>query len=357
MWRSGAVSVPRKWNTSRVGGAVQAVTGRFWEMPLSEIPEIAAHLEIDLGTEQTKERLLTAIHVELRDLQVPQPTAAQHERQVALIEARDQLLATDRGHAQPSMDLVPVSLVNQMLAAMQMGAAKEPIGRVPRPDPSMTMRTNAKAAATQASADFTKARSLPFAGAGALVLSVYGLRTYFNVGDLQIPSELFYPFLVAAVFVIIVGFGLSTVVQRRATFILRKLYDPDVQEEALSRLGEESADFFGSHGQREFETDSQHGRPQRALDDGDGIIINRPLYRYALRDAAYGHSWGSTLIRLLSTVDLAAAADDAAGLALDRLSDLKIVEPVVYRRRQAFRLVPEQPFGTKEVIQAPSPVA
>lgn len=328
-------------------------TGRFWDMSISEIPEIAAHLGIDLGTQQTKERLITAIHVELRDLQVPQPTPAQHERQVALIEARDELVGTVRGHTQPSMDLVPVSLVSQMLAAMQTDPGKESLGR--RPDPSSTMRTNAKTAATQASVDFTKARSLPFAGAGALVLSVYGLRSYFDVDDPQIPSELFYPFLAVAVVVIIFGFGLSTVVQRRATFILRKLYDPDIQEEALNRLGEESADFFGSHGQREFETASKHGRPQWALDEGAGIIINRPLYRYALRDVAYGYSGDSVSIRLLATVDLAAAADDAAGLALDRLCDLNIVEPVVYKRRQAFRLVPEQPFGVNDGMPSPSP--
>lgn len=313
-------------------------------MSLSGIPELVARLGIDLGpgVEQSRERLLTAINVELRDLQVPHPTAAQHERQVALIEARGELLGTGQAPALPSTDLVPVSLVSQMLVAMQTSTAKESFGAAPRPDPSLTMRTNVKAAATQASADFTKTRSLPFAGVGALILSAYGLRTYFNVGDVQIPSELFYPFLGVAVLAIVFGFCLSTAAQRKANFILRALYDPDVQEEALNRLGEESADYFGSHRQRAFETDSQHGRPQRAFDDGAGIIINRPLYRYALRDAAYGNISGRSLINLLSTVDLAAATDDAAGLALDRLSDLKIIEPVVHQRRQAFRLLPER---------------
>jgi hypothetical protein len=62
-----------------------------------------------------------------------------------------------------------------MVVAMQTSMAKEPIVAAPLPDPSLTMRTNVKTAATQASADFTKARSLPFAGAGALILSAYGL--------------------------------------------------------------------------------------------------------------------------------------------------------------------------------------
>ncbi|MEO5318149.1 hypothetical protein PV761_06130 [Arthrobacter sp. CC3] len=307
----------------------------------TEISEIAARLGIDLGTEQAKDRLLTAIDSELKDLQVPQPTEVQHERQVALMKARAELRGAGNSHTDPSTDLVPLSLVSQLVATIQTGAAKEPMGTAPRPDPTLTMRTNVKAAATQASADFSKARSWPFATAGALLVSVYGLRTYFNVGDLQLPSELFYPFLGVAAFAIVVGFGLSTAAQRRATLFLRRLYDPDVQEEALNRLSEESGDFFGSHGEREFVGRDRHGRSPRAVDDGGGVIINRPMYRDALQGTAHGGR--SDLISLLSTVDLEAAADDAAGLALDRLSDLKIVEPVVYQRRQAFRLVPERP--------------
>ena len=306
----------------------------------TELSEIAARLGIDLGTERTKDRLLTAIDSELKDLQVPQTTAAQHERQVALMAARAELRGPGSSHTDPSTDLVPLSLVSQVVAAMQTGAVKDQMGTAPRPDPTLTMRTNVKAAATQASADFSKARSWPFATAGALLVSVYGLRTYFNVGDLQLPSELFYPFLGIAAFAIVIGFGLSTAAQRRATLFVRRLYDPDVQEEALNRLSDESGDFFGSHGEREFVRRDHHGRSPRAVDDGGGIIVNRPMYRDALQATAHGGR--SAFISLLSTVDLEAAADDAAGLALDRLSDLKIVEPVVYQRRQAFRLVPEQ---------------
>ncbi|MGP0224074.1 hypothetical protein [Paenarthrobacter sp. NCHU4564] len=305
----------------------------------TELSETAARLGIDLGTEQTKDRLLSAIDSELKDLQVPQPTTAQHERQVALMKARAELKESASAQAYPSTDLVPLSLVSQLVEAIQTSAAKEPRATESRQDPTLTMRTNVKAAATQASADFTKARSWPFAGAGALILSAYGLRTYFNVGDLQLPSEFFYPFLIAATLAIVIGFGLSTVAQRQATLLLRRLYDPDVQEEALNRLSEESYDFFGSHSEREFSSENRHGRSPRAVDDGHGVIINRPMYRDALQDTAHGGS--SILLRVLSTVDLEAAVDDAAGLALDRLSDLKIVEPVIYQRRQAFRIVPE----------------
>ena len=306
----------------------------------TELSEIAARLEIDLGSEPTKERLLTAINTELRDLQLPQTTEAQQERQVSLVAARGELTGKGSNHVDPSKDLVPLSLISQVVAAIQAGAVNEPMGTAQRPDPTLTMRTNVKAAATQASADFSKARSWPFSAAGALLVSAYGLRTYFNVGDLQLPSELFYLFLGLAALAIVLGFSLSTWSQRLATLALRRLYDPDVQEEALNRLSEESQDFFGSHSEREFVGRERHGISLRAVDDGGGIIINRPMYRDALQGTAHGGR--SALVYLLSTVDLEAAADDAAGLALDRLSDLKILEPVVYQRRQAFRLVPEQ---------------
>lgn len=313
-------------------------------MPHPGIPDLAARLGIDLspGVEPTKEDLLSAINIELRDLQVPQPTAAQHARQVALIGARGELLGTGQAGASPSADLVPVSLMSQMVEAFQKNLTKEPTAAPSRPDATLTMRTNVKATATQASADFTKARSVPFAGAGALILSVYGLRTYFNVGDVELPSEWFYPLFWAAVFVIGVGYLASTMAQRQASRTLRALYNPDVQEEALNRLGDESSDYFGSHSQRMIVMGGADGRPHRAIDYGDGIIINRSLYQYVLRDVAYRRAW-RPFVDLLSTVDLAAATDDATGLALDRLCDLKIIEPVVYQRRQAFRLIWDDP--------------
>jgi len=314
-------------------------------MPLLGIAELTAQLGLDLGTgvEPTKESLLSAINVELRNLQVPQPSSEQHRRQVALIEARGELLGTSSAGASRSTDLVPVSLVSQMMEAFQKNIAKEPMVTPSRPDPTVTMRTNVRATATQASADFTKARSLPFAGAGALILSTYGLRTYFNVGDVELPSTLFYPLFLAAVIVIAYGYLASTIAQRMASGILRALYNPDVQEEALNRLGEESSDYFGSHSQRNIEMDGAPGRSHRAIADGAGIIVNRSLYLCALRDVAHRGRTRRPFVDLLSTIDLAAATEDATGLALDRLCDLKIIEPVVYERRQAFRLISGPP--------------
>lgn len=312
-------------------------------MPLLGIPDLAARLGIDLGPgiEPTKESLLSAINVELRDLQVPQLSPEQKKRQVDLMEGRDEILGTGQAEASASTDLVPVSLVSQMVEVFQKNMAKEPTITPSRPDPTLTMRTNVKATAAQASADFTKARSLPFAGAGALILSAYGLRTYFNVGDVELPSGLFYPLFGVAVFVIVFGYLASAMAQRQASGILRALYNPDAQEEALDRLADESSDYFGSHSQRMVEMDGEAGRSHWAIDDGAGIIINRSLYRYTLRDVAYGGR--KSFVDLLSTIDLAAATDDATGLALDRLCDLKIIEPVVYQRRQAFRLISGPP--------------
>lgn len=312
-------------------------------MPLPEIPALAARLGISLGPseDQTKENLLSAINLELKVLQVPQPTAAQHERQIVLMEARGELMENDNASPSPSTDLVPISLVSQIVEAIQKSAAPAS-AMAPRPDPISTMRTHVKAAATKAATDFTKTRALPFAGAGALIASAYGLRTYFNVGDLQLPSALFYPLFAIAAVAIVTGYGLSWMAQRRANRTLRALYDPDIQEAALGHLGSETADFFGQHGRRVFESDSELGNTEWAVaEDAGSFILNRTMYRDSLGDLASIKSGGGfRFLDLFSTIDLEAAVDDATGLALDRLVDLKIIEPVVFRRRQGFRLIP-----------------
>ncbi|WDF31974.1 hypothetical protein PTW37_08715 [Arthrobacter agilis] len=319
-------------------------------MPNLGIPEIAAQLGVTLapGVELTKDSLLSAINIELRDLQVPQPSPMEHLRQVALIEARGKITGDDQTDTPLSTDLVPVSLVSQMMEAIQNSQPKESTSASSRPDPILSMRTNVKAVATRASADFTKSRSLPFAGFGALVVSIYGLRNNFDVDVLQLPTELFYPLFITSVTLIVLGYFTATLCQKLASLILRSLYNPDVQESALNSLGDDSSDYFGSHSQRVFD---MKGRPEgshRATDDGAGIIISRGLYRYALGKEAFGEAGPRArslrlFISLLSTIDLSAATDDATGLALDRLCDLKIIEPIVYERRQAFRLIFEHP--------------
>lgn len=305
-------------------------------MPTPDLSELAARLKIDLGAgvEPTKEKLLKAINGELGNLQVPETIPEQHERQVELVNARAALTERDKTSAEPSTDLVPISLVREVMEVFQKSSVTSQ-----RADPSQTMRTNVKAASTEASADFTKVRSLPFAGAGALLASLYGLRTYFGVGDLSLPPGLFYPLFSTAAIGILVFYLMALHVQKRDNFRLRSLYNPDVQENALDYLGGESSDFFRSHSQRSIEFDEF----RRAFDDGQGIILSRAMYQQALCEASYIRNWQpwrrSLLSGSLSTVDLEAAIDDATGLALDRLCDLKIIEPIVVHRRYAFRLI------------------
>lgn len=307
-------------------------------MPIPEIPDLTGSLEFDLGDEPTKEELLSAIDAELRELQMPQPDSAQHDRQIRLVQARGELLGHRKAGVPPSKDLVSVSPEAQMMEIYRESMTnKNQTTTMPRPDPMEAMRTTVKATATQASSDFTKARTVPFATASTLIVAVYGLRTFFNVGEMELPSEWFYPIFWGAAVFIIGGYIAVNLAQRKASRVLRSLYNPDVQESALNFIEEETSDYFGDHSQRMIEVSKNHGRSHRAVDDGNGFIISRGLYQDSLSDTAGNNS----LVGFLSTIDLAAATEDATGLALDRLCELKIVEPVVYRRRHAFRLIPD----------------
>lgn len=309
---------------------------------------LAARLGIILGPDeqQTKEKLLSAIRRELKDLQVPEPNEEQKARQVVLMKAHEELMENGNTTALPSTDLVPISLVSQIIQSIQTSAAQQPTIASARVDPTSVMRTTVKPTATQASSDFTKKRIIPFSVAGGLIVTAYGFRTYFGekIGEIRLPSDLFYPFIWTTAVAIVIGYGIFWVGQTSSNRVLRALYSPDVQEAALESHLSDTADYFGQHGNREFGIDrlEDEGKLEWAVaHDDNSFIISRAMYRVTLRDLAYGRgSLVNRAMTLLSTIDLDAATDDATGLALDRLVDLEIIESVVYRRRQGFRVIP-----------------
>jgi hypothetical protein len=323
-------------------------------MPPIELAALAARLgiQLDEGEEVSKETVKKAITRELGSLQSAESSQFSHPRQVVLTSALGELDGADTKPSAASTELVhmPASAFSQMMEVLQKNAAPAPTPTIapPRPDPIATMRTNVTATATQASTDFTKKRSAPFATAGALIVSTFGLREVFNVGELEVPSEVFYPSFGLAAVAIISGWALSRVAQTRSTRVLRALYNPDLQEDALEIIRSESADHFGQHGSRMFESERFWVDKQWAVAQGDGsFIFNRGMYRDTLVDRACMRTHRRYFMRramdpleILSTIDIDAAADDATGLALDRLTELKIIEPIVFRGRQGFRIIP-----------------
>lgn len=323
-------------------------------MPPTELTALAARLglELDEDEELTQEIVKKAITRELGGLQSAKDSKFKHQRQVALTSALDELEAAAATSSPASTELVhiPAAAFSQMIELLQKNAAPPPAPPIvpPRPDPESIMRTHVKATATQASTDFTKKRSVPFATASALIASVFGLREIFNVGEVQVSPALFYPLFGIAAVAIVIGYGLAWKAQGRANHILRALYDPDIQEEALNSIGSDSADYFGDHSPRVFESERDWGNTEWAIaEDAGSFIINRGMYRDSLANVAYiksdwiGHRSRTLPFQgLLTTIDLEAAGDDATGLALDRLIELKIIEPVIFRRRQGFRLIP-----------------
>lgn len=317
-----------------------------------ELTAFAARLGLELaeGEELTHELVKKAIMREIGGLQSAEISQFEARRRVVLTSALGELEAAAATPSPNSTELVHIPAVafTQIMELFQKNAAPTPAIAPLLPDPVAAMRTNVKATATQASTDFTKKRSAPFATAGALIVSTFGLREVFNVGELEVPSEVFYPSFWIATAAIICGWALSRVAQTRSARVLRALYDSDLQEDALEIIRSDSSDHFGQHSSQVFESKRYWVDSQWAVaQEDDSFIFNRGMYRDNLVNRTFMRTHRSYFIRramdhleALSTIDLDAAADDATGLALDRLTDLKIIEPIVFRRRQGFRIIP-----------------
>lgn len=321
-------------------------------MPPTELTAFAARLGLELAKDEelTPELVKKAIMRELGGLQSADISPLEAQRRVVLTSALGELEDAAATPTPSSTDLVhmPAAAFTQLVEVFKQNAAPAPAVASPRPDPVATMRTNVTATATQASTDFTKKRSAPFATAGALIVSTFGLREVFNVGELELPSEVFYPSFGLAAVAIISGWALSRQAQTRSTRVLRALYNPDIQEDALETIRTESADHFGQHGSRIFASERHWVESQWAVAQDDGsFIFNRGMYRDTLVGRSCRRAHRRYFMRrsidpfeMLSTIDIDAAADDATGLALDRLTELKIIEPIVFRGRQGFRIIP-----------------
>ena len=283
------------------------------------------------------DELIRVIDRELAGLQIPEPSPQQHERQVALLAARHLLTGQNQ---KPSSELVQLSMMSaiEKLVDLAVAASRPPASNpTTRPDPAVVMRTNVKAAAMQATSDFRRGRTLPFAGVGAIVGAILTARGLFGVGEVQIDPALFYSIAAAALGVSVLGYTFLRFVQNRAERVLRRLYDVEVQEEALELTLREDVRHFLANG-----IDRRLGRSRYVTQREDEFSpFQRGDYREALAILSglrRSHALPLGLFSL-STVDFDSALDDAAGLALERLIDLNILEGVIVRGRLMYRAV------------------
>jgi hypothetical protein len=295
----------------------------LWSMPgVDKVRELAERLHLDAGADPTVDTVSAAVRRKLLGLQKADLTTAEEADRLELTMALAEL------EPSPSKDVVPIpqDVMGRLLDIVETSVAQKP---EPKADPTIEMRRVAKTSATKASSDFTKVRTLPLAGLGGVVAVLWGLTSAF---DVDIPKLDATSFSIGALFILLVcaiGLTVAAYAQRRALQILRRLYDPRIQEDALGEM----PDLF-----------------ERSLYGEALSSFAFPQSRRAFGQYGYSgpHRRIPLLVRNLSTVDFLSAITDATELALSRLEDLRVIETVVVNRRQGYRFVEHSEGGSKE---------
>lgn len=181
------------------------------------------------------------------------------------------------------------------------------------------------AAVTKASQDFRRARSLPLAGLGGATATLWGSRETFGTDLSGVGTAAWSVGCAVILLFIALLFMAAKHSQSRDEEVLRNLYDPDVQSEALQKTLE-SASVFGEtmFSRREYRV--------VLLIMSAGLEV-RPIYYRELetaRDVRTG--------RRMSTVDLKNAATDAGNLAIERFLAANVLVSVRHGPYERFTL-------------------
>jgi hypothetical protein len=315
-----------------------------------------------------------------------------------LIDARTVVDQMNAG-GPPGTDIVPLpsAVLDRLVDALSgQSASRAPEDH--RPTPMERMETARAASVTKASQDFRHQRAWPLAGLSALAAAIWGSRQAFGVNLSKVGAIGWGIGAGAVLIVAVVLLGLTQRGQMRDEQVLRRLYDPETQASALESIAEfprwliEKEDdyhanvtdalarlvvlaYFAGMAERTYAADEtirqilRHSR-NYAIDDLARLVnmeIEERRKKGADRDDRYdsgsSNSWFSrtqfremlssaagvvpheltrstdVLDRFatrLSTVDLAAAVDDASELALARFIDMKVIHSSVHLGRELF---------------------
>jgi len=169
-------------------------------------------------------------------------------------------------------------------------------------------------AATRASSDFRKGRALPFGGLFVVVGALWASKEAF---DVDLPNLDPYLWVTLATFALVGSAFLllaSSLIQWADEQRLNRLYDPELQSEALQGIGSDESDDF--------------------RDDEPDFFTQRDYQRMLERVARVRHA----SVLTLSTVDLRGASVDATDLALQRFVEMGALETDMKRGLLLYRL-------------------
>jgi hypothetical protein len=336
------------------------------------LQDILADEELALGNiKATVDDVRRAIDARLRALQADTVTRTPdiYRRLVNAREALDRLERDIPEHK--SAELVPLSFLERVLDIIQKPVPTSGPGE---PPPIERMRKSRSVAITKASEDFRKRRTLPTAGIGAIAAAVWATRQIFGVNVTHVGTINWAIGAGSVVIIAVILLLLMRKAQRNDEQVLRQLYDPDVQGSALRggpitrsqyrtnlwymsvvptrRLTTLIAPIRRLRRRRAYRLQLQleyESKMEAGFDDRQKLRENLRMHEEKLHsyyppvvrfseDYVLIHRFADEGVsRFLSTVDLASALEEASQLALARLVELSILEPVQRGAIEEFR--------------------
>jgi hypothetical protein len=218
----------------------------------------------------------------------------------ALLEVQS-ITASDNGAAtsavaKTSQELVaiPVETMSSMLRLIKNREQNQPVpDSAPEQKVEVQLRESRASSRIEATKDFRKSRTYPFAGLSGAIAVAWGAREPLGITDLQVPDNFYIIGAAAAIALAACGYWVVHRNQEHDERILDALYETEVQEAALA-----------------------------ALADDEDFLFDKSAYVVALRHEVERGSLFYAIRgfrpRLGSTVNLLAALRDAATLGLDR---------------------------------------
>ena len=261
-------------------------------------------LELPEETQATTDALLDALSRRMAPLQgaTDNDNKELHRRLLAAHEFVRNLDPARPGGQE--LVIMPPYMLEKLIDAVSQ--SNRPVG----PSAMARLTESKSIAVTRASKDFTKARTLPLVGVGAVAVFLWTARDTLKVEVPSISAALYGVVSLGIFFACVLALTVAKLAQSRAEGTLRSIFDPDVQGEALRYVLNEGPGIRGHRGPATrccTRRESRHSLWGRATRGGP---TSRP---------------SEIMWSVLHTVDLAGALDDAVPAALDRFVELGVL--------------------------------
>jgi hypothetical protein len=322
------------------------------------LDEISADERLGIGKVESLEEAESALHAALLEVQAASDgktperyyllvgalqsvhAMSQHPGSIARRKGAEIQLADVATRALEAMEQSTKAIVETNRELLE--ALKKPPPSPVAASPEQRLAAQQRVFVTKASKDYTRVRTVPFVVFGAAFVAVWAVRGAFGVdvknGQIISSSPIWTIGLVSLLLLLAGLWLVSRREQARDERILRALFDPDVQSDAVALASElylgapfRLADY------RDLLRATAAERRYRRSSRQDRRWIMHDEEEFGSRDrrdfiGALVHDGERLTARTWSTVGIDDASDEAAAIALERLIESEFVEAVAGER-------------------------